>query len=274
MNRRTVLAASSVLLGVTSQAKAQSVKGGVVRRGNLRLYVARPDAPGRAGVLLHPTIAGLEPRMTRIADAFAQEGFTAVVWDPYDGEDQPIDTMLNFARSKLLTDVGVVQGITRTTDFMQKELGLEAIGSIGWCLGGRTALLHAGLDPRIQAVSAYNPTLLSATPVNVWGQSLSKADVPGQTMDEMAIARKIVGPVQVVRPGHDICQPAEYETLRQALYSRAYPTIFEYHPEAEHGFSYTLDKPASIKANALAWPSSVALFRSGLLQGAAPNGRA
>ena len=229
------------------------------RLGRLRIHVVCPATASSAGVLLYPTITGLNDTMRRFAGDLAQEGMTAVVWDPYDGEDgtDVIPEML--ARSLRCEDRQVVSDLTEIADHMESELGLDSIGAIGWCFGARIAILHAGSDERVSPVSAYNPTIWSPTPVDVDGRQISRADFPGQTMDELALAARIRGAVQVSRPEHDLAQPAEYERLMDALYSRKDPTFYEYYPHAQHGFSYT---PGEVNARAhrFAWSNTLALF--------------
>jgi dienelactone hydrolase len=63
---------------------------------------------------------------------------------------------------------------------MQGELGLDAIAGIGWCFGGRVALVHGGSDDRLSAVAAYNPTVWSDATVETRGSRRgSRPVVPG-----------------------------------------------------------------------------------------------
>jgi carboxymethylenebutenolidase len=209
------------------------------RLGSLRIHVARPQSDSKVGALLYPTIFGLEDSMRGFARSIADAGVTAVVWDPYDGEDSTSDAKEMLARSKDREDAEVVRDLKAIVDHMEGELDLPDIAAVGWCFGGRLALVHAGSDDRVGTVCTYNPTMWSETPVAIGPFTQSRADFVGQTMDEFELAKAIGGPVQVCRPGSDFTQPAEYDRLIGALHSRNDPTVYEYYPKAEHGFSYT-----------------------------------
>lgn len=231
------------------------------RLGSLRIHIAHAEPRSRTGVLLYPPIFGLDAAMRACARAFAASGLTAVVWDPYDGEDGNGVVPDMLAKSKELQDPQMVADLTRIVDHLQDDLGLASVAGIGWCFGGRIGILHAGSDSRVHALSAYNPTIWSPTPVDVEDLpvQISRDMFPGQTLDEFDLAAAIRGPVQVPRPGHDLTHPKEYQQLMDILYSRPDPTFYEYYPDAHHGFSYT-PGTANVKAHRMAWSNTLSLF--------------
>lgn len=231
-----------------------------VRIEGLRIQVTHPEAASGAGVLLYPTIMGIDGPMEDFASSLAATGVTAAVWDPYDGEGGTGEIKEMLLRSKQCEDQSMVRDLTRIVDHLRDELELREIAALGWCFGGRIALLHAGSDDRIDLVCAYNPTLYSPTPVEIAGIGLmSRADFPGQTMDEFALSSSIRGPVQVSRPERDFTQNAEYQRLFEVLCGRSGPTIYEFHPGASHGFSYTPGE-ANEKAHRVAWATTETLL--------------
>jgi len=233
-----------------------------VALGSARAQVTAPSQPSEAGVLLYPTIMGIDAAMRRFAEDLAAREMTVVTWDPYAGEPTSDVLMEMVVRSKACEDSRAVDALKLITDHMQTKLGLRQIAGIGWCFGGRIGLLHAGLDDRIAVLSAYNPTILSPTPVEIAGVGVtSKADLPGQTMDEFDLARRIVGPVQVTRPARDFTQPAEYQALIDALFKREAPTFYEYYPGVGHGFSY-IPGEANERAQRYAWTGTLSLLAS------------
>lgn len=242
------------------------IKSEDVRLGSLRIHVARAVQDSGTGVLLYPTIMGLDDSMRALAGAFAEAGLNAVVWDPYNGEDAVGDPLRMLVKSKECEDRAVVRDLRVIVDHVQGELGLTSIAGIGWCFGGRVALVHAGSDDRIHAVSAYNPTIWSEIPVEIAGHSLSRADFPGETLDELALAGLINGPVQICRPEHDFTPATVYQRLMDVLLTRPHPTFYEFYPQADHGFSYTPGQ-ANEKAHRFAWAATLSLF-SLSLQGA------
>ena len=230
-----------------------------IRLGQLRIHVAHPAQNSRAGVLLYPTIRGLDDTMRESAQVFADAGMCAVVWDPYNGEDVTGDVMHMLARSKECEDESMVRDLRSVVDYMQGELELASIAGIGWCFGGRVALIHGGSDERIRAVSAYHPTLWLDTPIDFAGRSLSIADFPEETLDVFALAASINGPVQICHPERDFTPQAAYDRLLEALRTRPEPTIYEFYPGADHGFSFALGT-ANEKAQRFAWAITLSLF--------------
>ncbi len=265
MDRRDFLQSmvvATAAVGVPTLAAVAPQSSREVRSGSVRLLVTEPDRPTRSGVALLPTIAGIDSYMAQVADLLARDGHVVATWDPYDGKPVPAETMGQLALSRTIRDKDAMRGIRAVIDHLTGSLKLNAIATIGWCLGGRYALLHGGLDPRLAAVVSYNPTIYSPTPVTVQGHLLSKADFPGQTLEEFGIAQRIGCPVQLARPGHDLAQPAEYERLQKALYARAVPTRIDYFPEAAHGFAYQPRNAADRAAAAIAWAGTRGLFES------------
>lgn len=256
--------ASPHVTGVQSDVEhAPGARAEDRRLGSLRLHVASAASATTTGVLLYPTIFGLNQAMRGFARDLASAGMTAVVWDPYDGEDGTDVVPEMVARAKQREDETVIGDLRTVVDHMRDDLGLASIAGVGWCFGGRLAVLHAGVDDRIGPLSLYNPTFWSATPVDVNGRPMSRADWPGQTMDEFELAASVQGPVQVCRPEHDLTQPAEYERLMEVLRTRSAPTIYEYYPGSEHGFSYS-PGDANERAHRCAWAITRALFTTEL----------
>ncbi len=236
------------------------------RLDSLRIHVSHAGRTSHAGVLLYPTIMGLDDTMRAFAKSFASKGLTAVVWDPYDGEDGTGNVKEMFAKSKRREDKSVVRDLKLIVDYMKSALDLTSIAGVGWCFGGRIAILHGGSDDRIEALSSYNPTIWSPTPVSIEGMPVpvSRSVFQGQTMDEFALAAAVRGPVQVCRPEHDFTQPAEYQRLIDALHTRHDPTFYEYYPGSGHGFSYTPGR-ANESAHRFAWAATLSLLSARLL---------
>jgi carboxymethylenebutenolidase len=231
-----------------------------VALGPSRARLTVPMQPNGAAVLLYPTIFGVTAWLGAFAEELAQLGLTVVAWDPYRGEPVSDSVMEMVRRSASCQDEAAMEDVTLIVDHLRSSLGVGEVAGLGWCFGGRIGLVHAGVDPRITLLCSYNPTMLSVTPVDVPGiGTTSRADQPGQTMDELALARDIVGPVQVTRPQHDFTQPAEYASLATALFERDDPTFYEYYPGAGHGFSYTPGE-ANQRAQTLAWSRTRSLL--------------
>ena len=129
-------------------------------------------------------------------------------------------------------------------------------------------------DTRIGAMCAYHPSIYPDQAVEIDSRivmangpakvTIQRSDYPGQTMDAFAEAAKIDCPVKLVWPGHDLMQPAEYARLREILNNRSWPTLFEHFPDADHGFSYRLERRENARANEISWPLTLSFFENSL----------
>lgn len=227
--------------------------------GARRVHVAHAAAP-RGGVLLYPTIMGLEGSMRRYAAELATAGVTAVVWDQYDGEEPSTEVLAMLARSKRREDVEMVSELEGVVDYMRDGLDLERIAGLGWCFGGRVGLLHAGSDDRIAGLATYTPSMFLAIPTEIAGVGpVSKDDFPGQSLNEFELAVSIRGPVHLSRPERDFTLPAAYASLFEALCRRTDRTLYEFHPGADHGFSY-VPGAANERAHRASWSTTRTLL--------------
>ncbi len=217
-------------------------------RDGLHGYVARPQTPGTSGVLIVPTIFAVNPFVRHYADGLAQAGLTAAVCDLYSGLPLVTGYEESLARARTLNDALVEAIVGRWLDLLQRDFSLTLLGVLGFCLGGRFALLRAAQDPRIRACAAAYP-------------SIEDPMLPNQSQDVLKLAGTIGCPVHICQPGHDhVASPQTYSTLRAALLDRRAPTIVQYYPEAEHGFMHRKEPPANPAATAIASPQLVAFL--------------
>ena len=117
--------------------------------------------------------------------------------------------------------------MSRLVDHMTSELGLNQIVVLGFCLGGRYALLLGAHELRLAGVVAYYPTI--ETP-----------RLPSQEWDVVAQASSIACPVHLITPGIDhLTSRAIFDALQTSLQSRPALTSIQYFPQAEHAFLQT-----------------------------------
>ena len=275
ISRRTFVASIlATLLPRPTRAQLESTSR-VFKNDDLRLHIELPTTDTRRGILLLPRINGLEPTMIDFARDFSARGMAAVIWDPYQGKDvYQQGTMHALMRSRQLQDEEALTNMQKAVDYSESELGIQRIGVIGWCLGGRYAFLLAGNDTRIRAMCAYHPSIYPEQAIKIDSRivmangpakvTIQRSDYPGQTMDEFAAAAKIKCPVRLVRPGHDLMQPAEYARMLEILNNRSWPTLVENYPDAYHGFSYRLERRENADANAISWPLTLSFFENSL----------
>lgn len=226
--------------------------GSMITLQGLDAYLARPERGSRGAMLLLPSAYGLNASLRRCADDIAAAGVTALVWDPFHGRDVtglPISEIMPLLGG--MTDDEAIAEQRLLLDHLAGTLGVERIGVIGWCYGGRLALVLAGNEPRLAACVAYHP-------------SIRAQRAPHQTHDPLALAREIAAPVQWVHPGADqVVTPELFAQLRDTLESRSTAaTDIQIYPGAEHGFMERLTSEANLTATRLAWPQTLAFIRA------------
>ncbi|MEU4250968.1 dienelactone hydrolase family protein [Amycolatopsis sp. NPDC026612] len=226
------------------------IETSTVRVGELSAYLARPDGGSASGLLLLPMITGIGEQVRAWAGELAGRGFTALVWDVFHGASTD-NTSREDLGAKLgdLRDEAALAEQTTLLDHLLGDLGCRSAGVLGWCLGGRFALLLAARDQRLSGVVAYHPTVRDPAP-------------PNHDLDAVALSTAITAPVLVAYPEADVVvSPETFARLQTALQSRPRGATFTQHfPGAEHGFSDSSRHGTEVNAEAfaLSWPQTLA----------------
>ena len=216
-------------------------------------YLAEPDAAAQGGVLILPTIFGVNEFARQYADTLANAGMTAAVWDINSGLPLTADYQECIKRARTLTDESVSGMVTGWLDTLLGDFGLKSVAVLGFCIGGRFALLQAARDKRLRACAMAYP-------------SIENPRLANQEQDALTLAARIDCPVQLIRPGNDhVTNPETYEVLTRALLTRGAPTAIQIHPAAEHGFMHRKTPEANATATALASPQVVAFLKACLV---------
>jgi len=119
-------------------------------------YLARPERPNGAGVVVLQEIFGVNANMRSVADALAAAGFTAIVPDLF-WRQQPgveLDSAADRERATELMkglNLGLaVQDALWAANYVRTLDGANGkVGAVGYCLGGKLAYLlsmKAGVD--------------------------------------------------------------------------------------------------------------------------------
>ncbi|GGL11818.1 dienelactone hydrolase family protein [Nocardia jinanensis] len=237
---------------------AFEVESGYVDIGGLRAYRAAPrltvGAEQASGMLVLPMVTGIGEQVRAWVDQLAAEaGCVALAWDTWHGkssDDTPFDELR--AWNEVLRDDEALDEQTRLLSYLQDELRLERVGVIGWCLGGRFALILGGRHATLANVIAFHPTVT--------------LDAGEEVVNTVERTRQIKAPVFLAYPGKDSIVPWEsFSALQTALQSRPVAaSIVHLYPEAKHGFSDERRHGEEVNACAyrLSWPQTLAFVRA------------
>jgi carboxymethylenebutenolidase len=160
-----ILAAFS--LAVVAGAAAPAVSPGTARAGEMVAvtqgqdrvhgYLALPQGEGT-----HPAIVaihewwGLTDWVKQQADSLARHGYITLAVDLYNGKvtDDPLEA--HQLMSGLAEDEAI-EKLKAAADFLRgrSDVRANAIGVIGWCMGGKYSIRLAAADPGIRACVMY-----------------------------------------------------------------------------------------------------------------------
>lgn len=200
------------------------------------LHVPDGDGPF-PGIVLFPDGGGTRETHRLMADQFAAPGYTVLVPDVYyrAGAWKPFDMASVFGdpveRPRLL---GMASDLTAAMVALDAAAYVEAllarpetrgpaVGLTGYCIGGRAALIAAGvLGERVAAAASFH------------GGNLAAVDDPGSPHLR---AGDIRATVYVAAAQHDDSFPEEQaELLDASLTAAAVPHVIEFY-SAPHGFA-------------------------------------
>ena len=129
----------------------------------LPAYVARPVQDGpHPGLLVFQEAFGVNAHMRDVTERFARAGYTAIApalfhrTDPvFEGSYTDFGAVMPHMQA--LTDAGQSADIQAAYDWLTSADGGQAaaVGSIGYCMGGRTSFLADTLLPLQASVSYY-----------------------------------------------------------------------------------------------------------------------
>lgn len=135
-------------------------------------FVARPAGSGKyPGMLVFQEAFGVNEHIRDVTQRIAREGYVAIAPElfhrtapGFEGRYDDFPSVMPHMQA--MTETGTIQDIRAAFEWLQKnpQVKPERIGSIGFCMGGRTSFLACATVPLRAAVSFYGggiaPTLL------------------------------------------------------------------------------------------------------------------
>jgi len=224
-----------------------------------------PDGDGPwPGVLVFPDAGGARETFRQFGDRLAGMGYAALVPDIYyrAGDWAPFDMATMFGdeqeRARFvtltspLTNDGIVADARAYAAFLlaRPEVAGQAIGTTGYCLGGRMSLVAAsGLGPMIAAAASFHGGRLA---------------VAGDPSSPHLGAGQVTATVYVAGAQEDQSFTAEQaELLDGALATAGVSHTVEFYP-ARHGFAVPDNPTYDEQASERHWQALHDLYRSSL----------
>jgi len=154
-------------------------------------YLAHPAGQKSPGIVVHFEIFGVNGHIEDVCRRIAQEGYAALAPDyywrleqrtaPYTDLKAAFGLAANLKDAEILSDASSCIRYLRAQSFVEAD----AIGTLGFCMGGRLAVLTA----------AANPGSITAA-VSFYGGGLAGENMRGgQTLNPMDEAAKVKCPL-------------------------------------------------------------------------------
>ncbi len=232
-------------------------------RSHGTLHLPAGDGPW-PGVLVFPDAGGARETFRQLGDRLASMGYAALIPDIYyrAGEWAPFNVATLFTdkqeRARLSTLTSVLTNDRIIADagaysrflLARPEVTGPAIGTTGYCLGGRMSLLAAGgLGRTIAAAASFHGGRLA---------------VAGDPSSPYLLADRVTATVYVAGATDDDSFTAgQAELLERALTDAGVDHTLEFYP-ARHGFAVPDNPTYDTQADARHWAALDQLYRAHL----------
>jgi len=133
-------------------------------------YLAQPQGKPKGGIVVIQEIFGVTAHIRRVADRFAEHGYTAIAPAFFDhlesGVELDYDQVGANKGRQLVNELGLERALEDVASAAESIASAGKIGTVGYCWGGTVALLAAlrlGL-PSVSYYGARNLPFLHETP--------------------------------------------------------------------------------------------------------------
>jgi carboxymethylenebutenolidase len=214
--------------------------------GTFTAYCARPQGQPRAAIVVIQEIFGVNAGIRRKCDRLAEEGYLALApdlfWRIEPGVELDPDiegefkTALNLM-GQFNQDRGV-KDIEATIRHARHALGVNKVGAVGYCLGGRLAYLVAARTDADASVGYY------------------AVGIDGLLREMHAIANPLL--LHIAGSDHFV-SPEVQRAMHEGLDDHPKVTLYDY-PGLDHGFATELGQRRDEEGAALADSRTAAFF--------------
>jgi carboxymethylenebutenolidase len=224
-----------------------------VAGGEMPVYFARPDGPGKSPVvLIAMEIFGLHEYIKDVARRLARLGAFAVAPDYYFRNGVNLTAIGEIARLRPIVDakpdVELMADLDAAAAWAASHGGDSSrLGMVGFCRGGRATWLYAAHSVQLKAAVAFYGSLVD--PQN-----------PAWPKSPIRIAAEVKAPVLGLYGAADQGIPvSQVEEMKAALAAAGRVAEFKIYPDAPHGFhadyrpSYRKDAAEDAWKQAAAW---------------------
>ena len=219
-------------------------------------YLSLPKGAGtHAGLIVIQEWWGLNDWVKQQADSLAAHGYVAFAVDLYHGKVAYDEATAHQLMSGLDEDEAI-RTLRAGADFLRsrQDVRANAIGVIGWCMGGRYAIRLAAADPGIRACVAYYGAPIT-DPAAI--QGIQAAMLGNYGGDDQ-------GP-----------SPDQVRAFEAALRKAGKKVDFKIYPGAPHAFANVNNPWGGYRAAAAkdAWRRTVTFLNQELKMGSMPRAR-
>lgn len=148
----------------------QTINLNTTRMQCIGAYLAQPEGKPKGGIVVIQEIFGVTDHIRRVADGFAQAGYTAIAPAFFDHLETGVELAYDeggMMRGKaLVTELGLDRAVEDVASAAEAIASAGRIGAVGYCWGGTVALLAAlrlGL-PSVSYYGARNVQFLGEKP--------------------------------------------------------------------------------------------------------------
>lgn len=228
----------------------------VTIEGSLKGYVVTPKE-GKAPfptVLVIMEAFGLNDQIKGVCDLYANYGYAAIAPDIYDGATYSYDKVGDaVAKLKTLKDETVVKQFGQTLDFVAKqpEMRSDAVGTIGFCMGGRYSFLISTMfADRIHSAVCF------------YGGGIASDSDPLGRASLLPLVSKVKAPVMFIYSAEDASiNGAEHGRIAQAMTDARKRYILSVTPNTQHGFMNEARSAYNESAAIEAWDMAFGFFK-------------